>query len=857
MARQAEYLESDRFAHLVENLRFFQRWHDRNGGVTEVRIHYHGGRVYAGWYDDSEAMAKEIAPHVGKANIYVTLHSVNPVLLKRTDVNGVQAYNKLVCVTKPDKDGPCVPALTTNDDTVACDIFVIDVDSVRAEGHKRDCATDEEKAAALEVAERIRNYLMEAGVTAIPGDSGNGAGLLVPLPTGTDPEEGRRQAKALAEHLAEKFDTDAAHVDLGVYNRGRIWRCYGTMNVKGKNTSERPHRCASADFSNVPNEQNVFARLTSVIEPYLEKERDESDGDGADDDMLPMAPEDAKAIVTKCLELLSPKRCEEYEDWLDVGMIIHRMGLSVDIWDEWSRKNKAKYEPGICEKKWKTFDADRDGKKVGTGTLLRWASEDSGKSVKEILKEAGVSAKKIKEGWSDYDQLAKRFIKETYGDGSKKRLIVWNGGFFVYEAGRYVEVAEQQLQATITRWLSRLNNKLRKGYGFSLNTSVSFVKNIFHSVVAQTIVGQHVTLNSWLDGKDWSTVISLKNGLLFLDERGADGRPTLRKHDSGYFTVVRLPYPYDPKATCKTWLQFLADTLGSDAEYIRLLQQWAGYLLMPTLKYRKFLLGLGEGGTGKGTLVGVLCAMPGEENVSGVGLHQFGQRFGLTPTLGKAFNWIDETVHYVDPNAEETVKAFVAGTPMTFDRKNRDAVLATPTAKVIITSNSEPRWNDKSMGTWDRVLLVPFENRVEETDRIPDLGDKLKAELPGILNWAIEGMDDLERTTGFVRPRRNEELLAQYRRDCDPARTFLEDGYAFAPNAAVGLPKDAVYKAYREFCDRTGCKPLNGVNFGRTVFRVFPEVEASRPRKDGVRVPTYVGLIATTIDEVPWPGGGL
>jgi hypothetical protein len=93
--------------------------------------------------------------------------------------------------------------------------------------------------------------------------------------------------------------------------------------------------------------------------------------------------------IRKCLPMLSDRRRENYDDWLAVGMICYHCGLKLEEWDEWS-KVSAKYEPDACEKKWASFDTDRDDA-LTAGSLVYWASVDQGKPVVELFKELGIS----------------------------------------------------------------------------------------------------------------------------------------------------------------------------------------------------------------------------------------------------------------------------------------------------------------------------------------------------------------------------------------------------------------------------------------------------------------------------------
>lgn len=45
----------------------------------------------------------------------------------------------------------------------------------------------------------------------------------------------------------------------------------------------------------------------------------------------------------------------DYLEWLQVGMALHYEGYDWRVWDEWSRQDSNRYNPGECEEKWSTF----------------------------------------------------------------------------------------------------------------------------------------------------------------------------------------------------------------------------------------------------------------------------------------------------------------------------------------------------------------------------------------------------------------------------------------------------------------------------------------------------------------------
>src|SRR5262249_2891693 len=148
--------------------------------------------------------------------------------------------------------------------------------------------------------------------------------------------------------------------------------------------------------------------------------------------------------------------------------------------------------------------------------------------------------------------------------------------------------------------------------------------------------------------------------------------------------------------------------------------EFAGYLLTRSTDAQACLVLVGEGRNGKSVLLAGLQALLGADNVSTVPLEDFGRRFAMAQTLGKLANLCAE-VGELDKTAEGTLKAFVAGDAMTFERKGKDPFTARPTARLVLSTNNVPRFADKTEGVWRRLLLVPFNRRVSDAERVPGL----------------------------------------------------------------------------------------------------------------------------------------
>ena len=76
----------------------------------------------------------------------------------------------------------------------------------------------------------------------------------------------------------------------------------------------------------------------------------------------------------KLLEALPYIDPDDYGDWTTVGMALKHEGFGVDVWDSWSR-NSQKYTPGMCERKWRSFNEGNSGAPVTGGTIVQMAKD--------------------------------------------------------------------------------------------------------------------------------------------------------------------------------------------------------------------------------------------------------------------------------------------------------------------------------------------------------------------------------------------------------------------------------------------------------------------------------------------------
>jgi P4 family phage/plasmid primase-like protien len=456
---------------------------------------------------------------------------------------------------------------------------------------------------------------------------------------------------------------------------------------------------------------------------------------------------------------------------------------------------------------------------------------------------------------TDPHKLAQRFMKCRGRDQhGHHALRFWREEFWTFQDGLYHRVSSGELQAAITAFIREefQRDKPTSKNGQLLPVTRNVVGNVMQALKGEVLVREHLDQPLWLGNSSAGPFFIFANGMVDRAELMCPHNSGQRvtPHCSLWFSQTSFPYNYEPAATCPRWLKFLDDVLEGDQQRIALLQQWFGYCLTADTTQQKFVVAVGDGQNGKSVMLDLLTAVLGPENVSHVRAELFAQRFQLTATLGKLAN-ISYDTGEIDESAEATIKEFTGGDRMYFDRKGIPGVSAYPSARLILATNHEPRFADRSKGIWRRMIVIPFRVSIEQDRQDPELASKLKVELPGIFNWAVEGLRELKRNGQFRIPDMCREAWTDLKSESNPAQEFLQENYeAAGPGNAIA--SSALYQEYCDWCSDRGFKVLDIHRFGKELRKVFPSTQRKR-EASGQRVWKYHGLTATLGTSVPPP----
>jgi putative DNA primase/helicase len=292
------------------------------------------------------------------------------------------------------------------------------------------------------------------------------------------------------------------------------------------------------------------------------------------------------------------------------------------------------------------------------------------------------------------------------------------------------------------------------------------------------------------DGLRAGDLVALRNGLFHLPRR------QLLPHTPQRFGLTALPYAYDPAATCAEWLKFVRSVWPDDPQSIEALQEMIGYLVSGDTRMQKVFFIVGPRRSGKGTVCRVIMGLLGQENVVGPTLQSLAGQFGMASLVGKTAAIIGDA-RSGGKDVQTTVERLLGisgGDVQSVDRKNRDAWEGRLGVRFVICSNEVPKLPDASGALVGRMQVLRMEHSFFGKED-PDLAGRLLQELPGILNWALEGLRRLEERGRFVQPASSTEVIEQMEALGSHVGEFLKDCCVLVPRERMS--KQRLYDAYR------------------------------------------------------------
>lgn len=438
---------------------------------------------------------------------------------------------------------------------------------------------------------------------------------------------------------------------------------------------------------------------------------------------------------------------------------------------------------------------------------------------------------------------ARAFVGEVFTMRDQNVLLHWNGVYHAWACTCYPEIEPDTIKSHLYAYL---DGALRPGKDgpadFEPNRAkVANVEDALKALVH--CPRDKLTPPVWLDGGKGHPpaleILACKNGLLHL--------PTgkLLPKDPAFFNHNALDYSYDPKAPQpECWLKFLGQLWPDDPAAIETLQEMFGYLLTVDTRQQKMFLLVGPKRSGKGTISRILTGMVGKQNVVSPTLAGLTGRFGLEALLGKQVATISDA--RLGGKSDVTIVAerllSISGEDaISVERKgigNWDGTLG---IRFVLLTNELPRLADASGSLASRFILLQM---TESFYGKEDLGltKALMEELPGILNWSIEGWRRLQERGHFVNPSSSEVALQTLEDLGSPISAFIRDCCEVGPDKSV--LSHILFSRWQSWAENQGMKWIGDqVTFGRNLHSTGLLGKDIRPRnQDGTRDRRYTGV---------------
>ena len=294
----------------------------------------------------------------------------------------------------------------------------------------------------------------------------------------------------------------------------------------------------------------------------------------------------------------------------------------------------------------------------------------------------------------------------------------------------------------------------------------------------------------------------------------------LHTHSPADLITKLASVAYDPAAECPTWERFLSQAMGANADLLSFIRRMTGYALTGVI--REHVLGFlfGSGANGKSTYINTMHAMLGDYATRaprGLLFTQFGSKHEteLTTLFGARMvscSEVDEAATF----DEALVKDLTGGDPITARRMREDHWTFTPSHKLFLAGNHKPRVKGADEGIWRRIRLIPWTVTIALEERDTGLPEKLRAELPGILAWAVRVCLEWQKH-GLGEPVEVTQATAAYRHESDPMREFFDLHCVFETEARA--PRKHIREAYETYCKENGAEPLGAKRFAEGLRR--------------------------------------
>lgn len=316
----------------------------------------------------------------------------------------------------------------------------------------------------------------------------------------------------------------------------------------------------------------------------------------------------------------------------------------------------------------------------------------------------------------------------------------------------------------------------------------------------------------------------------------------LLKHKKFDYITKLSPVEFNRKARAPRWLGFLEDIFAGDRALIGFIRRAVGYTLTGDVREHCLFFCHGRGRNGKSTFLETIRELMSDYSVQAdfatfQSTRNDGPRHDLARMRGSRM------VSAIEAHAERSfdatvLKQMTGGDTVTARNLYESSFEFRPQFKLWLAANHLPLVHEQTEAFWSRIFMIPFTVVIPAHKRKKNLGRQLVKELPGILNWALEGCEEW-RKNGLMAPDTVRKAIDDYKEEYDVLSEYMKERCRL--NEKEWTTRSALYQSFADWWMETrGRNPLSHTAFNRMI----GERTDIRPRKrEGVRGWRGVGII--------------
>ncbi|MEZ9902844.1 DUF5906 domain-containing protein [Vibrio breoganii] len=383
-----------------------------------------------------------------------------------------------------------------------------------------------------------------------------------------------------------------------------------------------------------------------------------------------------------------------------------------------------------------------------------------------------------------------RLILTTYGDLVRKNKA---GDKFAYKDGVWEVLEHHDIEQRVIQLFDHNET------GFSDTTINTVISTL--TAIAQPIGGEK-------DG-----IIGFSNGVLDINEN------RLHHHSQENFITSKFDvdwFEYDPaKKLCDvapSFHKWLEHSSSGDDDLRQAILAGLYMILTKRHDWELFLEVTGKGGTGKSTYANLASLLSGNVTSSEMSMLDDPMQ---RPYLVNA-NLIKLPDQPAYQGKGDGIKKITGGDEIAMNPKNKPQFTAIIKAVIMVTNNEPMRFTERNGGIARRRVILPFNNVVPEQQRDPELMDKLRCEIPSIINYLLAAFTEPTQAKDALKKQAQSKGALAVKRDSDALYGFAE---CFKPcelrngmgmgkaNDTQSIPRRFIYHAYLSYLDAKYHKP--------------------------------------------------